>query len=181
MDNALKKSYTFALNCGYAENGSLSFAPFTSREKYATAKEALLDLAAFFKERYDQRNAPQYKECCLVTKAKDAAARFCKNCGRTLEEEEFDVEDFTEFVSGICRADCDTFHGEYIDYDEDHRWQPGGLEQAVADGSLRFVYTAEHVLAAATGHSPYPDKVTIESIFKDRTRSRGKSFAFWGH
>ena len=176
-----KRTYTFLLSCGYAESASLSFMPFTSSEKYASAAVALMDLAAYLKEQYDERHGPREpKACCLSTKKKDGEALFCSKCRSSLVPEGFDEERFMDFVSGACQSDIDTFHGDYIDWDEDDRWQSdgGALESAVQDKSVRFVYTAEKVMAAALGHSP-DDRVTIESIFKDRTKGGGKSFSFW--
>lgn len=175
----MKRAYTFALNCGYAEDGALSYTPFTSSFKYSSAKGALLDLAAFFKEQYEMNLAcaSEKKGCCTISVIENKKAKYCSNCGRALWDNCFDAEGFSQFISDICRADCNTYH-EKIFCDEYDRWQPGGLEEAVTDGSLRFIYTAEKVMAAAVGHSP-DDRVTIESIFKDRTKIKGKSFSFW--
>jgi len=177
----MKKTYTLALNCGYAENASLSFTPFTSHLKYASAKDALLDLANFFKEQYDVKFAAQIKTCCKINLSKkDSDAQYCSKCGTFLYEEDTfdDTLAFVEFVNEICQADCNAFHGDYIDYDEQHRWQPEGFEEAVANGSVRFVYTAEKVMAAAIGQTP-DHRVTIDQIFKERTGKGSKSFSFW--
>ncbi len=171
----MKKAYTFVLNFGYAESGGMSFTPFTSQRSYATAKEALVDLAEFLKEQYLQRNAPKPKKCCIENKEKDSTAEHCKKCGRPLADEEFDEEGYMEYVSSVDGMIFDSFCGEFMDYDESLRWQCEGLE---GGKNLRFVYTAEKVLAAAIGHSP-DDRVSIDSIFKDRTKGQGNSFSFW--
>lgn len=175
----MKKKYTFVLNFGYAESGRLSFLPWTSQVGFANAKEALIDLAEFLKEHYWQKYGPKPRKCCKATKEKDPQAEFCSKCGTSLAEEEFDPEGYMQWVSEIADCDTDTFHGKFIEWDESKRWQSDGLEGALTKGAnTRFVYVAEKVLAAAIGHSP-DDRVTIDSIFKDRTKSGGTSFSFW--
>jgi hypothetical protein len=174
----MKRSYTFALNCGFAEDGELSYTPFTSEQKFASAKEALIDLAQFFKEHFVEGNTPKLKACCTATRAKDTEAKFCSKCGSSLAVKKFDAEAYTEFVHEACLCDNNSY-AELIDYNEEYRWQPGGMEKAADNGSLRFVITAEKVLAAALGESP-DERVTIETIFQDRTKAGGKVFSFWG-
>jgi len=172
----MKNTYTFLLNCGYAEDAHLAFLPFSSREKYATAKEALTDLAVFLKDEYVKRNTP--KRCCEASRTKEPTAAFCGKCGGPLADAGFDPEGYMHFVSEIAGCNVDSFHGGYIDYDETLRWQSEGIEKALDNGSIRVVYIAEKVLAAAIGHSP-DERVSIESIFKGRTKSSGSSFSFW--
>jgi hypothetical protein len=171
----MKKQYTFVLNFGYVESSSLSYMPFSSTEKYASAKEALVDLAIFFKEQFALNNKVELKACCEVNKKKDAEAAFCSKCRRSLKEEEFDDEAFVDWIRGMGNCDIDSFHGEYIDYDESLRWQSNGLE-----GSLnqRFVYQAEWVLAAAVGY-PHRKDQTFEDICKDRTKEKRESFSYY--
>ena len=174
-----KKTYTFVLNFGYAESGRLSFLPWTSQVTFSNAKEALIDLATFLKEEFLLKHRSEPHKCCTASKEKDPQADFCAKCGRSLAEEEFDPEGYMEWVTEIANCDVDSFHGDYIDWDESKRWQSNGLEGALTKGAnTRFVYVAEKVLAAAIGHSP-DDRVTIDSIFKDRTKSGGSSFSFW--
>jgi hypothetical protein len=172
----VKKNYTFLLNCGYAEDAYLSYLPFTSRYKFATAREALIDLALFIKEQYVQRYAHEPKKCCKANRAKDPSAEFCAKCGHKIANEEFDPQGYMQFILDMaCCCTVDSFHGNFIDYDEDARWQSEGINTKDA---IRCVYVAEKVLAAAIGHSP-DDRVNIESIFKDRTKSKDNSFSFW--
>lgn len=172
----MKKPYTFVLNFGYAESGGMSFTPFTSKVSFATAKEALIDLATFFKEQYLLHHAVKLKKCCEANKAKDPAVEFCAKCGRSVVDEEFDAEGYMEYVQSVDGTNCDSFHGDIMDYDQSFRWQCEGLESGK---NLRFVYQAESVLATCIGHSPYPDKVTLQRIFKDRTQRKSTSFSFW--
>jgi hypothetical protein len=72
-------------------------------------------------------------------------------------------------------SNIDSFHGEFIDYDEDLRWQSDGLEGAL---NQRFVYQAEWVLAAAIGY-PHRAEVTFEDICKARTKSKSESFTYY--
>lgn len=171
----MKKRYTFALNFGYAEDASLGFVPFTSSQRYADAKEALLDLAAFFKEHYVATLAPRLKKCCESARSKDPGAKFCPKCGKPLDPDGLDADGFMDWLRRLDGCSVDSYHGEVVPYDEGQRWQPGGLEGLE---SVRTVHVAEKVLAAAIGHSP-DGRVTIESIFKDRTKSGGRSFSFW--
>lgn len=171
----MKKSYTFVLNFGYVESSRLSFLPWSSRDKYANARDALVDLATFLKEKYLEKHATKQKKCCGLSKEKDPKSEFCSKCGRPLAEELFDPEGYMEFVSGIGDCDVDTFHGDYIDWDESGRWQTDGLEGAK---NQRFIYQAEQVLAAAIGHSPNEGR-TFDEICKERTKNKIESFSFW--
>jgi hypothetical protein len=167
------KNYTLVLNFGYVESSRLAYMPWSSKQKFKDAKEALLDLANFLKEKYLEGNTEEPKQCCLKTKEKDSEAVYCTKCRRELGDPEFDGELFSEWLRDLD-TDVDTFHG-YIDYDQDSRWQAGDLEGAP---NQRFVYNAEWVLAAAVGH-PYREEITFEAICKARTKSRKDSFSYY--
>lgn len=74
---------------------------------------------------------------------------------------------------GACDNDS---YGQYVDFSADVRWEAGMLGSAK---DTRVVYQAEKVMATAIGYSP-DDRVTIESIFKQRTKSNSEDFSFWG-
>lgn len=167
------KSYTFVLNFGYVESSSLSYFPFTSTGKYRDAKEALLDLATFLKEQFVGNKAVPRK-CCVTSKEKEPDAEFCSKCGRALAPEEFDEDAFQNWLVDMSRCDIDSFHGEFIDYDESQRWQSGSLEGAI---NQRFVYQAEWVIAAALGF-PHGEP-TFEDICSDRTKEKRESFSYY--
>jgi hypothetical protein len=172
----MKKAYTFVLNFGYVESSRLSYLPWTSQQKYANARDALVDLATFLKEKFLEKHAVKVKKCCTDSKAKDPSAEFCRKCGRSLVvDEDFDTEGYMEFVSGINDCDIDTFHGDYIDWNESDRWQTSGLEGA---SNQRFVYQAEHMLAAAIGHNQHKDR-TFDALCKERTKQKTDSFSYW--
>lgn len=168
------KSYTFVLNFGYVESSSLSYFPFTSVYKYKSAKEALVDLALFLKEQYLLKNTSKPKKCCVDAKVKDSSAEFCSKCGKSLEEEEFDEELFEDWLTQMSCCDIDSFHGDFIDYDEELRWQSNGLEGSV---NQRFVYHAGWVLLAALGF-PHGD-LSFEDICKERTKEKRESFSYY--
>ncbi len=169
-----QKRYTFVLNFGYVESASLSYMPWVSRNKYKDAKEALVDLASFFKEQYIKAHEDNPKACCTRSKEKDPAAAFCSKCARPLAaEDDFDGEEFSSWLYSMLGSTCDGF-GEYVEWDPSHRWQTdGGLEGAP---NPRFVYQAEWVLAAAAG-VPYKDDLSFDAICKARTKSRRESFS----
>jgi hypothetical protein len=169
------KQYTFVLNFGYVESAGLSYLPFSSTGKYKGAKEALVDLAKFLKEQYLLQHETKPKKCCISSKEKKDGAEFCSKCGRSLAEEEFNDEHFTEWLSDMNCANIDSFHGEFIDYDTSHRWQANGLEGAL---NQRFVYQAEWVMAAALGY-PHRDTHTFEDICKERTKEKRESFSYY--
>ena len=169
------KSYTFVLNFGYVESSRLSYFPFTSTGKYKSAKEALVDLANFLKEQYLEKHAVELRACCEANKLKDSEAEYCSKCRRPLQEAEFDDEEFIDWIQGMSSCDVDSFHGDYIDWDPEYRWQSDGLEGAV---NQRFVYQAEWVLAAALGY-PHRDDVTFEDICKQRTKEKKESFSYY--
>jgi hypothetical protein len=171
----MKKQYTFVLNFGYVESSGLSYMPWSSSEKYATAKDALVDLANFFKEQYLIQHKTDLRSCCNANKLKDPEAKFCSKCRRALKEPEFDSEHFTEWLSNMSNCTIDSFHGEFMDYDESLRWQSDGLEGAL---NQRFVYQAEWVLAAAIGY-PHRSDRTFEDICKARTKEKRESFSYY--
>lgn len=170
------KQYTFVLNFGYVESSSLSYFPFSSTGKYRDAKEALVDLAKFLKEQYCLQHEAKPKKCCITSKEKDSVAEFCSKCGKSLAKEEFDDEQFTEWLSDMNHCNIDSFHGDFIDYDTSHRWQSNGLEGAP---NQRFVYQAEWVITAALGY-PHRDDQTFEDICKERTKAKRESFSYYG-
>jgi hypothetical protein len=169
------KKYTFVLNFGYVESSSLSYVPFTSTGSYRDAKEALLDLASFMKEQYLLGHQTKPKKCCVVSKEKDSNAEFCSKCGRSLLEEEFDPEGFSEWLLSMDGCIIDTFHANVMDYDDSHRWVSEGLEGMP---NQRFVYQAEWVITAALGY-PHRSDRTFEDICKERTKEKRESFSYW--
>lgn len=168
-----KKRYTLVLNFGYVESQRLAYMPWTSKQTFTDAKEALVDLATYLKEQYLVENAVKLKKCCEATKAKDPKAEYCSKCGYKIAELEFDGEEFAEWCRNLD-TDIDTFHG-YIAWDPEARWQSESLEGAP---NQRFVYNAEWVLAAALGH-PIRGDITFEKICKERTKKRADSFSYY--
>lgn len=169
------KKYTFVLNFGYVESSGLCFMPWTSLGSYKDAKSALLDLALFLKEQYMSQFDQQPKQCCTNTKQKDAEAEFCSKCRRQLTDEVLDGEQFTDWLRSMDGVDVDNFHGEFIEWDDTHRWQSNGLEGMP---NQRFVYQAEWVLAAAVGYS-HGGNNTFEKICENRTKSKEESFSYY--
>jgi hypothetical protein len=169
------KQYTFVLNFGYVESSMLSYFPFVSSNKYRDAKSALIDLSLFLKEQYHIRYAKDPRDCCLKSKENDSEAKYCSRCSSSLVEEPFDDENFVDWLRRMSTCDVDTFHADIIEYDEEHRWQPDGLEGGT---NLRFVYQAEWVIAAAIGY-PHREGRTFEDICKDRTKAKRDSFSYY--
>lgn len=168
------KRYTLVLNFGYVESQSLSYMPWTSRRTYKDAKNALIDLATFFKEQYLIENEEEPKKCCKATKTKDGSAEFCTKCGHRLADKKFDGENFVDWLRQMSGSDNDSIN-QFVQWDEGHRWQFGDLE---GSPNQRFVYQAEWVLPAALGHFQR-DTITFETICKDRTKSKKTSFTYY--
>lgn len=168
-----RKRYTFVLNFGYVESASLSFMPWTTNMTFMTAKEALINLAAFLKDQYLIENGYEPKKCCLVSKTKDPATAFCSKCGHDVREKIFNGEEFTDWLRDISTCDIDSFAG-YITWDPEHPWK-SSLE---GEPNQRFVYQAEWVLAAAVGH-PLREGRTFDVICKERTKNRKESFSYY--
>jgi hypothetical protein len=103
---------------------------------------------------------------------------YCGKCGLSLLEKEFDADAFIDFVRDIGGADADSYSGEIVPYDDEARWEPVSIEEALGDEdkSVKLIYVAEKCLAAALGHSP-DDRVDIDKIFKDHRKTN--SFSFW--
>lgn len=166
------KKYTFVLNFGYVESSSLSYLPFTSVKGYPNAKEALLDLALFFKEQYLDSHRSTPKKCCLASKKKDPESEYCSKCGRHLEEEEFDEENFSDWLKSMDGHGIDGFP---IELCSGLRWDSTGLEGAP---NQRFVYQAEWVITAALGY-PHREDTTFEDICANRTKEKQESFTYY--
>ncbi len=169
----IKKNYTFVLNFGYVESSGLSYLPFSSRGKYATAREALVDLSNFMKEEYLRDNMKPLKKCCTANKKKNPSMEFCPKCGSPLKEEEFDVESFIEWVANLNGSIIDGFQIDM--YSGDKRWESLGLE---GTPNQRFVYQAEWVIAAAIGY-PIRADITFDDICKSRTKQKKQSFTYY--
>lgn len=169
------KQYTFVLNFGYVESSCLYYFPFTSEQKYKDAKEALVDLAKFLKEMYEINHKVELKDCCKKNQAKDPEAEFCSKCRRPLKEDDFNPEHFGDWLREMSSCDIDSFHGDYIEYDDTQRWQNNGLEGAP---NQRFVYQAEWVLTAALGY-PHREDNTWDDICKARTKDKCVSFSYY--
>lgn len=168
------KRYTFVLNFGYVESQSLSFMPWVSNKQYKDAKEALIDLATFFKEQYLEGTHLVLKKCCRSTKDKDLDAKFCSKCGGPLEEDGMEGEIFIDWLRNMSVQDNNGM-GDFVEWDKTHRWQYGQLE---GSPNQRFVYQAEWVLASALGYDHY-DGRTFEKICKERTKSKKESFSYF--
>lgn len=169
------KKYTFILNFGYVESSGMCYMPWTSLNSYKSAKDALLDFAIFLKEQYVGQ-AKQPKKCCLASKNKDAEAEFCSKCGVPLIDEQFDGKGFIDWLRHLDGVDVDSFHGDFIEWDDTHRWQSNGLERAP---NQRFIYQAEWVLAAAVGYCHGAVSVTFEKICENRTKHKEESFSYY--
>lgn len=163
----MKKTYTFVMSFGYAENESLGSIAYESSVKFPTARAALIDLATFFKEHFEKSETSTVR-----------SAPACKNCGHVekVEEEEFDAQGYVDFVRGLYECDTDTLHANYVEYDEGQRWQHVSVEDAFRKGAnARFLYTAENVLVTALGHEAHPGH-TLDTLFKKRD---GNAVHFW--
>ena len=173
----MSKTYTLVLNCGYAEESAISFVPFTSVNKYANAREAVLDFAEFMKEQFNQ--TAELKKCCRNSKKADQGANFCRICGARISnyrEDEFDEEAYMNFIHRVCQASClDDFAGKFGGYADDERWRLADIADAK---NIRVIYVAEKVLAAAIGY-PSRDDRTFEVICEERTARKTEHFSFW--
>lgn len=169
------KKYTFVLNFGYVESAKLSYLPLASVKQYPNAKAALVDLSSFLKEQFIFRESRPLKKCCLFSKEKDKASTYCSKCGNFLVEEDFDSEEFIDWIRAMSDLDCDSYHSEFIEYDPAHRWEPIELEDAP---NQRVVYQAEWVITAALGY-PHRDDVTFEDVCKNRTKENRESFSYY--
>jgi hypothetical protein len=167
------KRYTLVLNFGYVESQRLAYMPWSSKQKFKDAKEALLDLANWLKEQFLIENEVKPRKCCLAAVAKDAEIKYCPKCGLDIAERAFDGEEFEDWVQQLD-SDIDTFHG-LIPWDPDARWQADG---AIDGPNLRIVYQAHWVLSAALGQ-PHHEDHTWETICKARTKSRQDSFTYF--
>ena len=168
------KTYSFLLNFGFAEDGRLGFVPFVSKQKFASAKDAFIDLANFFKDAFLlKEDKPLSKSCCRHSKAINPDSSYCGKCRALLNESEFDGEAYTDFVHMIGGSDTNSYCGDIVDWDDQARWQsklPKDLSK------VQIVHVAEKALAAALGYSS-DDRVTIDSIFKNQSKTN--SFSFW--
>jgi hypothetical protein len=170
---ATLKTYSFLLNFGYAEDGGLGYVPFVSKKKFASAKDAFIDLANFFKDAFLIKEVPVVKPCCEKSKTINPDSDFCGKCKSPLGDYAFDDEAYTDFVRMIGGSDNNSYCGDIVDWDDEARWQsklPKDLSK------VQIVYVAEKSLAAALGYSS-DDRVDIDSIFKNQSKTN--SFSFW--
>jgi hypothetical protein len=170
------KAYSFLLNFGYAEDGGLGFVPFVSKQKFASVKAALVDLANFFRDALAEKEGEtENRVCCGSTLAIEPSAKYCIKCARSLSAKMFDVDEYIDFVRMIGESDCNSYYSNIVAYDDQARWQ-SELPKDLSD--VKIIYVAEKTLAAALGDEYSPnDQVTLDSIFKKR---KGNSYSFWG-
>jgi hypothetical protein len=167
------KRYTLMLNFGYVESTSLSFMPWFSLKMFKDAKDALLSLSTFLKEKFLEESQVTLKKCCALTQERDADAEFCTKCGHPLASAEFDGENFVEWLREIGASDIDTFNG-LATWDREDLWMPVQSFQH----NPRVVHQAEWVIAAAVGYS-HNDARTFEQICKERTKTKADSFTYY--
>ncbi len=172
------KRYTLVLNFGYTSSTSLSYVPFTSQQRFKSAKEAVVDLANFLKEQFLSPHIKKFKPCCVNSKNADAEALFCSKCGTSLHQETFSqlFGLFRDWLQEFDACDVDS-SGMLLDENiDDHRWDVGNLR---GEPNQRFVFHAEDVLLAALGFPPRKD-ITFETICQRRSKNKEEDFSYWG-
>jgi len=118
---------SIALSFGYAEESALSwvfFRPYeTEFDSAAAAVEDLaMDLLRVFEPSLFQED-PR-KDCCQATLDKMPKARLCATCGTWLEEREWDLEQFEEWLRVLTDQ---TTNSIYSDFDAvPMGWDPWG-------------------------------------------------------
>lgn len=169
----MSKPYTLVLNFGYAESQRMSFMPWTSKQKFANARDAVIDLAAFLKEMYLSNRDVELGDCCRAVRINQPNVKFCPKCGCNVQDPEFDIDLFSDWLCQLD-SDIDGFNSA-LDWEqwEEGRWQAGSLEGAK---NLRFIYNAEKVLAAVVDDEDYKK---FAEICKNRTKSKRDSFTYY--
>lgn len=166
------KRYTFVLNFGYVEEAAVGYLPFTSRDSFANAKKALVNLAEYLRDEFMKTITVEPKACCVNTREKDNEALYCSKCRMSLTNLDFDSEEFMQWLRDLNGCTNDSWP---IDWDAEAPWEVGHLEDAP---NPRFVYQAEWVLSAAVGH-PYHDEIEFKDICAKRTKEKKESFSYY--
>lgn len=153
--------YCFLLNFGYAEDSRLGINPFFSEKEFSSAKEAFIDLSKFFLDIYLKANMDEVCSLCCSIKENNKDV-YCSLCGNRLHlnEDEFDTEQFLEFLRILSNSTIDSYD-EYISDYPNPNWEP--LLAFDAD-EIFNVSEAERCIATAVDHNNYDDR-KIDDLF----------------
>ena len=158
------------ISFGYVESGQMSGLNFTCQSGFKTPGEALVSLANGIYHRYKDglREAPPKNKCCksAVTKKFD----FCPKCGVSLRKQDFDVEQYADWLRHLPVETADSWGGGdiiasalHLDQPADVWWPWNSLTSLLKfkpSEVLDITECGERVLLEATTdlRTDYPDQ-----------------------
>lgn len=151
------KKYCFLLNFGYAEDAHIGLVPFSSEKEFASVKDAFIDLSKFFLNSYINK----HKEAVCCISAKKRNNTYCSNCGLFINQNEFNEEDFLNFLIEISTSTNDSYASNFSSDDDFPEWESSCEFDLL---NIHFVYEAERCIAMAAGHNIY-DNRNIDDLF----------------
>jgi hypothetical protein len=165
------------LNFGYAESANLSFFPMAPTDPKRDRKESFIDLAKFLKMKYEKQfSSPLKPKDCCATYVK-RGENFCAQCGKRLVANDFDFDQFRDWLLQLGLATNDSYHYSYGEYEE--TWTPDVEIREVLKckpSEILVVTEAEECILAALAH-PRQEGRDIDSLFKD---SSNGNISYWG-
>jgi len=115
------------ISFGYVESGQMAGLNFTCKNGFKTPGEALVSLANGIYHRYKDglREAPPKNKCCksAITKKFD----FCPKCGVSLRKQDFDVEQYADWLRHLPVETADSWGGDDIVASALHLDQPADV------------------------------------------------------
>ena len=153
--------YCFILNFGYAEDSHLGWVPFSSEKEFASVKDAFIDLSKFFLNSYMERH--KEAKCCSSARAKGIST-YCSNCGNFIGQNEFNEEDFLNFLLEISTSTVDSYAANYSSESDYPEWESSCDAMSLIGYIRFFVSEADRCIAMAVGHNIYNDR-NVNDLF----------------
>jgi hypothetical protein len=165
------------ISFGYVESSQMVGPNFTCKSGFQTPGEALVSLANGLYHRYTEaetssrkrkKSAP--KQCCQ--KAVGKKFDFCPKCGSSLRKQDFDVQEYADWLRHLATQTADSWGGGDIVASEGDAWNPWNSLTSLLRFSQEEVLDirecGEAVLLRATTalQEDYPDQ-DLEAEFDE--------------
>jgi hypothetical protein len=119
------------ISFGYVESSQMAGLNFTCQSGFKTPEEALVSLANGLYEKYigdcdfggKKKRAPN--KCCSKALAKKFD--FCPKCGASLRKQDFDVQEYADWLRNLPRETADSWGGGEIVASALHLDQPSDV------------------------------------------------------
>lgn len=168
------------ISFGYVESSQMAGLNFTCMNGFETPGQALVSLANGLYLRYTESHSKRKKspaKCCQKVSgkkldSKDKKYNFCPTCGASLRKQDFDVQEYADWLRHLATQTADSWGGGDILGSDIDVWNPWNsltsLLRLKQEEILDIVECGEVVLLRATTAllEDYPDQ-DLESEFDE--------------